>query len=555
MNAASGTSSSQLTGSSLRDVVLEAAMKILNRDGLHLAPDSISYARVFGHIEKTSGIKVTRGSVHERIWASHDDFRRDVLAELVSKAVPVDYFIVDKTRESELREIVRTIDDLKMARLTVIKLVCEWSLDAIVQSETYSQVQSAKAVATRFNDPDAAAAMQQLLEDGSRRRLISRRELFGLLIRVLGMRLKPTLGLTMDEASDLFFSVSWALMSGAFLNAGAGCSHVFGEVDGNFGGPDDGTPWRVLSLGAKGLFEFLFEEDPAEPPLAVSDDRPAEVSTPLPEADQEPSPAAESMVAEKSRRRTRGELKQLVLQGGVETLQNTGMNIRPESLSYAAVFAQVYADHGLVVNRASVHKRFWSSHTEFCMEVMGLALQVEQESDPMLTADIYAVQPVIAADGLLNITQTAFDTLQAISTASLRPKMESPEMRRRMLIKSAIPDQPDSAAKTALQDSVVEIELAAVGKQMQLLQETVIDLGFEVRPELGLDNTAALQVMAILLHIVSVGVSFEQLAGVTGDGLLFKLLRVDGSDGFDEWGPVALLARAAFEMLYQPIAT
>ena len=240
-------------------------MKILDRDGLHLAPDSISYARVFSHIEETSGIKVTRGSVHERIWASHDEFRRDVLAKLVATAAPVDYFVVDAEREAKLREVVRTADDLDMARLTVIKRVSEWSLEEIARSETNRQVQSAKAIATRFNNPDAAAALQQMLEDRSQQRLLSRRKLFRLLIDALGMRPKPNLGLTMEQTSDLFFSASWALITGAFLNAGAGCSHVLGEVEGNFGGPDDGVPWRIFSLGAKGLFEFLFEDDPDAP--------------------------------------------------------------------------------------------------------------------------------------------------------------------------------------------------------------------------------------------------------------------------------------------------
>ena len=529
-------------------------MKILDRDGLHLAPDSISYARVFSHIEETSGIKVTRGSVHERIWASHDEFRRDVLAKLVATAAPVDYFVVDAEREAKLREVVRTADDLDMARLTVIKRVSEWSLEEIARSETNRQVQSAKAIATRFNNPDAAAALQQMLEDRSQQRLLSRRKLFRLLIDALGMRPKPNLGLTMEQTSDLFFSASWALITGAFLNAGAGCSHVLGEVEGNFGGPDDGVPWRIFSLGAKGLFEFLFEDDPDAPLPSIPKGPPTGVDRAPSDVEEQHAAAALAPPTEKTGRRTRGELKQLVLNGGVETLQSMGMNIRPESLSYAAVFAQVYADHGLVVNRASVHKRFWSSHTEFCMEVMGLALQVEQEAGSMLTADVYAVPPVTNGDGLPNIEQTAFDTLQAISTASLRPMMESPAMRRRMLIKAAIPDQPDSPAKTALQDLVVEVELGVVGRQMQLLQETVINLGFEVRPEHGLDHTTALQALAILLHIVSVGASFEQLAVGTGDGLLFKLLRVDGSDGFDEWTPVAALTRAAFEMLFQPVA-
>lgn len=539
-------------------------MKILDRDGLHLAPDSISYARVFNHIEETTGIKVTRGSVHERIWASHDDFRRDVLTALVSNSAPANYFVVDEDRQLELADIVGDVQDREITRLTIIKVVSQWTLDEIAQSETYRQVQSAKAIATRFNDPAAAAAMQQLLEEQAQRRLLSRRGVFADLIAALGLRPRPSLGLTMDESSDLFFSTAWALISGAFLNAGAGCSHVLMELEGNFGGPDDGSAWRVFSVGAKGLLEFLFEVDPVASSAPIGTPSSADskqaaagsdetTEAPVPELALSPTPP-KAPARDKPGRRTRGELKQLVLNAGVETLKNTGMNLKPESLSYAAVFAQVYADHGLVVNRASVHKRFWSSHTEFCMEVMALALQVDEASDPLLIADVYAVPPVLNEDGSTNRRQTAYDTLQVISNSVFRPMMESPAMRRRMLIKAAIPDQPDSAAKTELRDLVVDIELGMVGQHMKLLQETVLDLGFEVRPNHGLDHQTALQVMAILLHISSVGASFEQLAGGTADGLLLKLLRVDGTDAFDEWTSTAVMARAALDLLFRPVA-
>lgn len=59
--------------------MLDAATEILRRDGVGIGATAITYQRVFDHLETTQGIRITRGSVHERIWASQRDFQLDVL--------------------------------------------------------------------------------------------------------------------------------------------------------------------------------------------------------------------------------------------------------------------------------------------------------------------------------------------------------------------------------------------------------------------------------------------------------------------------------------------
>lgn len=60
-------------------MVLEAALDLVRKEGLGAEPTSISYQRVFQHLEQTTGTRITRASVHERIWASQDDFQHEVL--------------------------------------------------------------------------------------------------------------------------------------------------------------------------------------------------------------------------------------------------------------------------------------------------------------------------------------------------------------------------------------------------------------------------------------------------------------------------------------------
>ena len=62
-----------------RELVVEAALDLVRAHGLGVEPTTISYQRVFDHLEKTTGIRVTRASVHERLWASQEEFQVEVL--------------------------------------------------------------------------------------------------------------------------------------------------------------------------------------------------------------------------------------------------------------------------------------------------------------------------------------------------------------------------------------------------------------------------------------------------------------------------------------------
>ncbi len=60
--------------------MIEAGLKILEHRGLGLEADSISYAKVFKYLLSEYTVRVSRGSVHERIWTGHEEFRREVWA-------------------------------------------------------------------------------------------------------------------------------------------------------------------------------------------------------------------------------------------------------------------------------------------------------------------------------------------------------------------------------------------------------------------------------------------------------------------------------------------
>lgn len=68
-----------------RALMLEAGSEVLLRDGISLGASTFRYADAFKLLQDEHGIKVTRGSVHERIWSTQEAWQLDVLTDTIVK--------------------------------------------------------------------------------------------------------------------------------------------------------------------------------------------------------------------------------------------------------------------------------------------------------------------------------------------------------------------------------------------------------------------------------------------------------------------------------------
>lgn len=67
--------------------MLEAGVEVLLRDGITLGASTFRYADAFELLQEEHGIRVTRGSIHERIWSSQEAWQLDVLTASISKTM------------------------------------------------------------------------------------------------------------------------------------------------------------------------------------------------------------------------------------------------------------------------------------------------------------------------------------------------------------------------------------------------------------------------------------------------------------------------------------
>jgi hypothetical protein len=138
-------------------------------------------------------------------------------------------------------------------------------------------------------------------------------------------------------------------------------------------------------------------------------------------------PADEEVAGEAaSRRRSREDLKELVLSAGVEVLERDGLGLSIGSLTYAKVFAFIQETYGITVSRASVHERIWDSRDEFRNAVLARAMAYS--SSPVLDPVTLSMNEVIETleletqDGreraLRNLLRLGIDLSQEFSVSS-----------------------------------------------------------------------------------------------------------------------------------------
>jgi hypothetical protein len=70
----------------LRALLIAAGRSLLEEEGLAVGAGDLTFKRVFGHVEATTGVRLTNASVIRRVWENQEDFQADVLVAIASTA-------------------------------------------------------------------------------------------------------------------------------------------------------------------------------------------------------------------------------------------------------------------------------------------------------------------------------------------------------------------------------------------------------------------------------------------------------------------------------------
>ncbi|MGH1489450.1 MAG: hypothetical protein ACRBK7_08685 [Acidimicrobiales bacterium] len=513
-------------------------MELLDRDGLKLGTDSISYTKVFGYLEAEYGVKVTRASVHERIWPNHDAFREDVLAAAVGQmptTLPIDYAAIDSLLDSAESEKLDTYEAMgRLANQIGNHLLLETR-----EQPHFEQLLSAKAIAIKTDAAPAESPLQDRLNRQSQE-FLGTKARFPVLMERLGLH--PRNGATSEEVVAAIRSSCALMLVGGHLNYGAGSNDIADPVSIKIAPGADSAAWPILSVGLMALFDLFYEPDGQ--PIASGP-----LTFPEPEA-QEPAANLGPKSESSTTRRSREELKELVLAAGVELLLQRPIELRPESLGYSAVLGHLQEQHDLTVHRSAIHNRIWATSDDFWIEVLTHATGIDTD---MHSPVVQAGLDLANSSDLdpVGRQQAALDALRQLANTHFEIGISSPDYLRRLLIKATLLRTPPSRDTDALRAAVNDADSQRTVRAKALIEATVDGLGFEVKPNMGLTKGHAAAIVAELSTAALVGAVFDDLAGVKAAVQSYKFARLDDPSRSDLWTPAAITMQASFMFLFQ----
>ena len=533
----------------LRRLIVDAALEVLDRDGLSLRAEAITYAKVFAYIAEQHDVRITRSSVHGRLWNSQEEFRTEVLVAAANHTTPYGHAEAMHDGATSILAAIDAQDLDHRARVQAFSRISAGALlSTYLESEGFRRFQAIKAMARLGEDESARSTLQSMVRkqaDGDRDERLGR---FRWVFRALGLRARASLGIGDDEAIDVFTTLLQVLITGTHLDHHGGFTRMVAGVDTDLDA-DDEWPWTGFSLGYLAFLDFLFEEDP---------DAGIEQPSPPARAVGRRSPPGEtktSVLPSTGPRRSRDELRRLVVSAGVEVFMRDGLGLKAESLSYTTVFDHIKKTRGLAVHRSTVHPHIWSSQDEFQNDVLAEAARYDTGESLTTMQQAMAAQTVSrTADGSVSVRQLILDNARAMTTADMAMATTSSSYRRWQSIKAATlwPLSGDKAdvIREAVNQRYCEMLDSVVGVYRSVLPL----VGLQVKPELGVADDDAYHLFATVCATLSTGGEYNTSAGARLATRTVGLPRADDPQQRDDWPIPSIGALAILDFLFAPSA-
>jgi hypothetical protein len=253
------------TRARLKELLLQAGEEVLDRDGLGFNTDTITYKAVFAHLEESQGIRVTRGSVHERIWDRQRDFQLEVLQRAVQwrPERSTEVLVRAATGAIEAGELGTEAGRWATAR-TLVR-------DAAREVYTWSDAEDhwpqwIGLILTLVSGRGAHDAESQKMVEGARQSYHDRTEelseIYRGFLRTTGVRVRPTVFPDPDEAVLVMTRLLTAVADGLAMRERFDPG-VVQEVE-LLSAEGTRDSWHPYSLAAWALVRFFLEPDPED---------------------------------------------------------------------------------------------------------------------------------------------------------------------------------------------------------------------------------------------------------------------------------------------------
>ena len=238
----------------------------------------------------------------------------------------------------------------------------------------------------------------------------------------------------------------------------------------------------------------------------------------------------------KRSRRTRAELREMVMQAGKEILLDIEPSVGFEELTYSTVFAHLAEHHGQKVTIGSVHERLWNSQRDFQLDVIEAALN---DALPTVHDDTMAQAAAVMARVDLSTPAGRRYALQSAvrqTSYHLSEPEFSPPVKLIYVVRFRLwnlgPDHPEAAP---LRDVIARLRTTSTAKYVEIVHHIMQALNLRVRTDAG-DPEEAVQSIAVLGNAARIGLRTDVLEAAHKT----RLLPTGPSGELEEWHNDAL---------------
>ncbi|MEZ5247382.1 MAG: hypothetical protein R2707_20005 [Acidimicrobiales bacterium] len=247
------------TRNETRELVVGAALELVREHGLGVEPTSITYQRVFDHLEATTGVRITRASVHERLWASQEEFQVDVLLRVsrmeTGLGAAADVAAESLAATSSLPPEVRMRELARLAPTAVLEIA---AADPLFYSWVGFTLSLAKDSAT---EPSTRQKLAQRTAAEYSETEVKGAEFVRLLATAIGVAPRRDLFRDADEGYLFIARVGLTLAEGATIRMRFDGSEL-PDIELKTGLDGEEQTWTAFAAGYWALLNTFLEIDP-----------------------------------------------------------------------------------------------------------------------------------------------------------------------------------------------------------------------------------------------------------------------------------------------------
>jgi hypothetical protein len=219
-----------------------------------------------------------------------------------------------------------------------------------------------------------------------------------------------------------------------------------------------------------------------------------------------PHPPPEVLAAGPKVRRSREELRDLIMEAGRDVLLTEGLGSGAEHLTFKRVLAHVETTQGIRVTNASIIRRIWDSQEEFQLEVIRSIVNAQGDLEVAATSDAFDEALAVMDFSTPELRRASLGELIRVTCAGYIESASTSDAAIQMALATYISANLHTSAGSPLVGPFQTVNDRLTLEYMELYKAGLDLVGWRMKPGLSLaDGAATISALAegVLMRMVA----------------------------------------------------